>query len=416
MGQLHSTLNNITFAGSFDRSDLRRLLAALHNLRKTGFKTANLDLTQLTKAYTPEMLPLATQCRSLLHNGFEVLLELPSDGKLRRLFENSNWAYLIDPRSHDRSQFDSPQHLPAVIYTNPDEQFDAVEKVIDLSLRNLNLTDRQQLASIEWSVNEIADNVLNHAHSMIGGVIQVSARSDKNTIEYVVCDAGLSIPRTLREAHRSIATDLEALDRAIREGVTRNIKTNMGNGLFGSYRLAELSGGSFHIYSGYASLNYTPKNGLHVLQESIPFSGSLVVCTIEVSNVELLSEALTFRGQKFTPYSVAEQISDDEKVTIALAEESHFFGSRPAAKPVRQKIENLVRTTSAQVTIDLSEVPLVSSSFADEVFGKLFVDLGPLQFMSRITIAGGNSIVRKLIDRAISQRAAIGQPGQERDS
>ncbi|SRR5229473_3340069 len=409
MGQLTSNLNNLSFSGAFDRSDLRRLLATLHNLRKAGYRSANLDLSGLAKAFTPEFLPLSVQCRSLMHQGFEVMLELPTDPKLKRLFENSNWAYLIDPRSHDRSQFDSSNHLPAILYSNPDEQFDAIEKVINLSLKNLQLTNRQQVASIEWSVNEIADNVLNHAHSAIGGVVQASARPTENFIEYVVCDAGLGIPKTLRDSHRNITTDLEALDRAIREGVTRNKTTNMGNGLFGSYRLAQLSGGSFHIYSGFASLTYTPKNGLHVSQEMVPFAGTLIVCSIRVSDAELLSEALTFRGERHTPYSVAERISDDEHLSISLAYESAFFGSRPAAKPVRQKIENLVRTTSAHLVIDLADVALISSSFADEVFGKLFVDLGPLEFMSRITIKGGSKIVRQLIDRAISQRSALGQ-------
>jgi hypothetical protein len=144
-------------------------------------------------------------------------------------------------------------------------------------------------------VNEIADNVLNHASSPIGGVMQVSARLEKNMIEYVVCDAGLGIPRTLRESHPRITSDAEALDRAIREGVTRNNTTNMGNGLYGSYRLAQLSGGNFHIYSGYSSLTYSPKNGMHVQQEQVPFHGALVVCSIQISDPELLSEALTFR-------------------------------------------------------------------------------------------------------------------------
>jgi hypothetical protein len=161
MGILTSNLNNLAFVGDFDRPDLRRLLAALHNARNSGFASANLDLTQLSRAFTPAILPLAVNCRYLLHLGFEVRLELPENAKLERLFENSNWAYLIDPFSYQKSNFDSKAHLPAILYTNPDEQFAAVEKVINLVLRNLELADRQQLASIEWSVNEIADNVLN---------------------------------------------------------------------------------------------------------------------------------------------------------------------------------------------------------------------------------------------------------------
>jgi hypothetical protein len=118
MGILTSNLNNLAFTGDFDRPDLRRLLAALHNVRSIGFASANLDFTRRSRAFTPAILPLAVNCRYLLHAGFEVRLELPEDGKLQRLSENSNWAYLIDPLSYPKSNFDSMAHLPAILYTN----------------------------------------------------------------------------------------------------------------------------------------------------------------------------------------------------------------------------------------------------------------------------------------------------------
>jgi hypothetical protein len=57
--------------------------------------------------------------------------------------------------------------------------------------------------------------------------------------------------------------------------------------------------------------------------------------------------------------------------------------------------------------VKLDDVALISSSFADEVFGKLFAQLGPTTFMNRIKISGGNTVVRQLIDRAITQQLAI---------
>src|SRR5204863_6230643 len=57
-------------------------------------------------------------------------------------------------------------------------------------------------------------------------------------------------------------------------------------------------------------------------------------------------------------------------------------GLDPAGMPVRQKLRNLSRICDGKrIRIDFSEVPIISSSFADEVFGKLFADLGPLEFM-----------------------------------
>jgi hypothetical protein len=47
---------------------------------------------------------------------------------------------------------------------------------------------------------------------------------------------------------------------------------------------------------------------------------------------------------------------------------------------------------------------LNSSSFADEVFGKLFAELGAMEFMRRCEFCSVDTTVMRLIDRAISQR------------
>ena len=60
--------------------------------------------------------------------------------------------------------------------------------------------------------------------------------------------------------------------------------------------------------------------------------------------------------------------------------------------------------SSAKGYVDFRDIPLVSSSFADEVFGKLFVELGPIAFMQAFEIVNAAPTVSQLIDRAIGQR------------
>jgi hypothetical protein len=57
-----------------------------------------------------------------------------------------------------------------------------------------------------------------------------------------------------------------------------------------------------------------------------------------------------------------------------------------------------------RIIIDFTDVPLVSSSFADEVLGKLFMELGPMTFAQRLDFRNLSSIVRQLTDKAIAQR------------
>jgi hypothetical protein len=59
-----------------------------------------------------------------------------------------------------------------------------------------------------------------------------------------------------------------------------------------------------------------------------------------------------------------------------------------------------------KIYIDFEGIPLISSSFADEVFGKLFAEVGPLGFMQKFEFLNLSQTVRQLIDKAIAQRIA----------
>ena len=82
------------------------------------------------------------------------------------------------------------------------------------------------------------------------------------------------------------------------------------------------------------------------------------------------------------------------------------IGSRHGGRRIRQVIENLLRD-QVTVSIDFKGVGVISSSFADEVFGRLFVSLDPRGFMRRVEIVNAAPTVEGLIDRAILQRAKL---------
>src|SRR3546814_8363508 len=78
----------------------------------------------------------------------------------------------------------------------------------------------------DWSSDVCSSDL---SESPIGGLVQVSTfvRNQK-VVEYIVADAGLGIPATLRSGRPEIGTDTDALDRAIREGVTRDKSIGQG--------------------------------------------------------------------------------------------------------------------------------------------------------------------------------------------
>ena len=409
-----STLGNwVLIGGGIAISDFRRILAAIYNLIHTRrYPDIHLDFSQCTFVHSPPMVALICCCMKHQDEGVDFDVTLPIDDGLKRLFLNSNWANLIAPKVYPKSTYGAIKHNPASQYKSPEEQANLVNDVINTILSNFHGFSRSHLKAIEWSLNEITDNVLNHAQSASGGVIQVTAQRTRKRVEFVVGDAGIGIADSLRASHREITSDVDALARAIQEGVTRDKSVGQGNGLFGSYRLAVESKGNFSINANHATLYYADSTGMHSKSEVVPVSGSVVTCCIDYSNPLLLDKALRFSDKPHNPVDLVEiryESGDDGILVFPLAGETPSVGSRIAGTRVRTKLLNLINVSpDRQLIVDFSGIRIISSSFADEVFGKLFVELGPIVFAGRFGFRHIDPTVKMLIDKAILQRASVG--------
>jgi anti-sigma regulatory factor (Ser/Thr protein kinase) len=412
---IHREQDRIVFEGELYIGDLLGPIAVLHQAVTAGFGDLILDFSQCTAAFAPPILALCAQVMKLRNTGVEFHVELPEKVELARLFRNANWAHFLSPDENPPSEFKGFTQVPATHFTNDVEQRQAVNRIVNGILGAIPDLDRRELAALEWSVSEITDNVLVHSRSPIGGLIQVSTfqRANKR-IEYIVADAGVGIPGTLRPSHPELTSDAAALERAIREGVTRDSDVGQGNGLYGSYQICSHSIGSFHLESGYGKLTFTERQGLRVTTERVPFNGTLVVAQINFSDPRLLAEALRFGGRQHIPVDFVEtnyEQHDRAEALFVMRNETTSFGSRIAGTPVRNRLMNLVRMCPGQrIIIDFADIPLVSSSFADEVLGKLFVALGPMTFAQRFEFRNVATTVQQLIDKAITQR--LSQPSQ----
>lgn len=135
---------------------------------------------------------------------------------------------------------------------------------------------------------------------------------------------------------------------------------------------------------------------------------------IGVSDPDLLASALSFGGVPHTPrfdYTERRFESEDGEMILSVKDEmSQELGSRAGGRLAARMVRNLLGDDQV-VVLDFADVSVISSSFADEVLGRLFVDLGPMTFANRIEIRNANPNVRGLIDRAIVQRTRLGNGG-----
>lgn len=407
--------NVLRFSERVNDRALRDFVPALYDAINRGHRDLVLDFRRTTFAYADAVLPIVCLVDHRRARGNEFRVELPDDSTLRRLFLNSNWANLIDP-SHPRVDLRHPEHLPASRYTSHTEQQEAVDSVLRIVLRSMDLR-RDVIAALEWSLNEITDNVLNHAQSPSGGIVQVNTFHQRHAIKFVVADAGRGIPVAMREAFPHLRNDADAINEAVKAGVTSVPESGQGNGLAGSLRIATRSQGSFKISAGRAQVSVfkDERTGKYRTQNSRApsehrFPGTVVMLDLRTDTDFAIEEALALEGRALVGVSDIvdlRYISETGDLVVKLCEESLGFGTRHAGVELRRKCRNLLNAEPGRrLVLDWSGVPLVASSFADEAVGKLFVEMGPTEYATRVSHLNTEPLVRSLLDRAILQRVA----------
>ena len=403
----YKTENNVIYVNRLKLEDLLSLLATIHHITNgKGFSYFTLDFTNCSMIHPAAALALCPYSCKLRNNNIDIELILPKNKSRQKLFENCNWAYFIDPKNHSIKNKKGKQ-IPATQYKSPKEQDDIVKSIVEKILISIDKLDRKDFGAFEWALNEITDNVLTHSSSVVGGFVQVSILNDTKIL-LAVADAGLGIPDTIKYAYPN-KTDIEAIELAISEGVTRDSRLGQGNGLYGSHKICSASNGLFWIVSNHGQLSWEGEKSIFK-NNTIPYEGTLIVAEIDFSNPNLLSNALSFKSGIHTPLDYIERTYEDwhpdsELATFKMKNESESFGSRVAGTPVRKKLIKVAQMCpEAQINIDFSDVAIMSSSFADEVIAKLYCEIGLMTFMSRFKIISANSLIKDLIDKAITQR------------
>lgn len=402
--------NTVKFTERVNDKALRDFIPALGAVVNAGHRNIDLDFRRSSLAYADAMLPIICLIDHRRSRGDRFRVRLPEATHLQRLFMNANWAHHMDP---DQAALDSEdqRHLAARRYTTHPEQQRAVSTLLGITLGSMEL-HRDVIRALDWSVNEVTDNVLNHAEASAGGLVQVSTFREQHKIQLVVADAGRGVPTAMRERFPRIGSDRHAVGEAVKAGVTSIPDAGQGNGLWGSLEIARCSRGSFKLTSGKGQLAayIDPRTGRYRQRgrEIDDFPGTVVMLEMS-TDVEFDFDAalnlMTTLPAPSLDVVDLEHVTAGGELLVCVAQEGIGFGTRQAGRALRQKCLNLLNAApDRRLVVDWTGVKLVTSSFADEAVGKLVAELGPTVFASRITHAGTDPAVRALLDRAVIQR------------
>jgi anti-sigma regulatory factor (Ser/Thr protein kinase) len=400
--------NEIIFSKKINSFSIVEFKIGLNDYFRTGKSNLNISFKRVEKIFPNGILPIICTIDELRLKGHKIYIFLPEKGDIRRLFRSVNWAYYLAPEQFYKSESTHDRHLVTRRFETAEQQKIIVDDFMDVVLRNMTVP-KDVISGLEWSINEITDNVLNHSDSQIGGLMQASTFTKDNKIVFAVSDSGKGILESMKEALPDLRTSSDAIGEAIKSGVTRNPKFGQGNGLAGTLRITTLTGGSLEILSGNGKLKVTEKETFKKQLKDVDFNGTMVSGEINLIDDFSISKALDFNGYgDYLPLDIIDlkyELSDQDCLELKMKEETTGFGSRKSGLQIRTKILNLLKAKpSFPLIIDWSGVPVISSSFADELIGKLFLEMGPMTFMSRIKNKSMEYLIQGLLDKAISQR------------
>lgn len=416
------TLNTIALSGDFSMPSLPQILSEVYKtIEIQKFEDVILDFSNTRCAFADAMVPLCADIIRHKEKGIDFSCILPTLDSLKKQFINANWAHIID-NTYKESTFKGYSQYPTSIVKNDDHLSECVNGVLECTIRASNIQHKNDFATIEWALNEIIENTLRHSESNHGGLIHLSKFSKNNQrVEIVVADAGIGIPNSLRTAPPySQLQDYELVELATHEGVTNG--KGMGNGLYGARELSVSSGGYFKIYSNHGFFNHhTPayKNPVaHIRHMKIPFSGTAICFALDYSTPGILESALKFKGNSHHPISTYLETryvdpTAENVLIFELASQTEPCSTRNNAEKLRQKIENFIRMENPQgIVLNFNNAPNMSSSYADELFGKLLILLGPEVFTSTIHVRNLSPANKTILSRAIGQRMLQVNPPQ----
>lgn len=395
--------NTVRFPAEFDLKDYKFSLAALHSLKKTNKKAVVLDFSDCVKATPSAMVALISQLDAERDYKFVP----PTDKKLSAVFRKNCWEFHIKREPFDVSTRSNIGSTSLMHITNASDVHTTVDQVILTIMAAVPGISRPELQALEWSLNEVIDNVFNHGQASRGAYVEATIFKKKRVVEFVVGDNGRGVPESMKRI--GIYDPVVALSQSLKEGVTSNKGYNKGNGLFGTSQIAIKSRGHFQMDSGHARIFYSRhQDSVSARVEKIPYSGCLVHWSVGLGDPELLRKALVFDGKEHQIYyDIIDKhfTQDDSTFRLFVRDHASDTSTRVGGERFRNLIENLASDSEGNgVIISFADVSVISSSFADEVFAKLAERRGAEWLRRRVHIERANDTIRGIISREISSR------------
>lgn len=313
--------------------------------------------------------------------------------------------------SHDPSVEPSELNKPLskIWRFHNNQDINDVQNAIISELRKEEVFADGVLEGIEWSINEVMDNVLNHSEADCGYIMSQLHKNSKH-VAFTIFDSGRGIYNSFRGSKHIVRSNADALSLCLQEGVTRDPNVGQGNGMCGLFSLIKEGNGILNISSGRDTYSY--RNGeTTITQDSVCSISKKLGCTtvdfqLDYSKDISIDKVLTFQGRTFSFINLfIEDLEDDNGVLLfSVNKMAEGTGTRESALRLKNQIINSIKAQNKCAIIDFEGINVVSSSFIDELIAKLLIDLGLFQFNRRISLRRMSPLLQKTLQKSVIQR------------
>ena len=334
------------------------------------------------------------------NNGVQVYVKCPR-GSYANHVRIYNPIAIEELSENDYAPFDK------VFSFSSEEGVKTIVDMYSLALRQGDELEKGVIQSLEWCMNEAIDNVLQHSTSNKGFVMAQQYKQNKS-FSFCVFDSGIGIYNSLHDSKHSPPTPLVAIQMAMKERITRDETIGQGNGLWGLSQIIKETNGKLLISSGGARYEFI--NG----QESTVSSGDFnlgkehgtTMIDFQLDYSSPIDVAAVLNGYALIDFWLEQHENDKGEFVFDVGQESNGTGIRKSAERTRNIIINALKEQYSTIVLDFKNVSMLSSSFADELIGKLIAQLGFSRFMQYIVVQNLNEFNSAIVNRSVGQRMA----------
>ena len=202
---------------------------------------------------------------------------------------------------------------------------------------------------------------------------------------------------------------------ALQEKVTRDTSIGQGNGLWGLSQIITKSNGSLKISSNGAiyenidgtittakvgGFNLGKSSGTTTVDFQLDYSKDIDIASALTNNSDGIYKGVDLWLENL------ESDTDENTVNIKISEMSGGTGTRKSAEKVRNMVMNIVNNDKKRINLDFEGINTISSSFADELIGKIIKEKGFVFFTQAFRLTNLTPFLIAIINRSVEQRMA----------